>query len=96
MIIHDLHVVCVAFPPLKTHTMLIVDPTRMLILAASTTLLQPIAGRNSQIFQPRSGIHHVKFAPRRVLDCLPLSDKFIAEESLGILRPERSNHTTIV
>lgn len=82
VIIHDLYLVGVAFPPLETYAILTVDTDGMLILTRPCQLLKSIAGRNSQIIQSCGRIHHVKFAPRDALDGLPLSNSFIVEEPL--------------
>ncbi len=96
MVVHDLHIVSIAVSPLKTYAILVVDPNRVLTLTGALKVLKPVARWNSQIIQSCGGMNHVKFAPRHILDRLPLPDPFVVEEPRSILRFERPNHTEII
>src|SRR5271155_5749508 len=52
VVIRYLYIVGIAVPPHKAHAELIVDPNAVLAFPVMAQLLQPVAGRNSQILHP--------------------------------------------
>jgi hypothetical protein len=52
VVIRYLYIEGIAVPPHEAHAELIVDPNAMLSDSVAAQLLQPVAVRNSQIFQP--------------------------------------------
>jgi hypothetical protein len=83
-------------PATQNTPILVVDPNGMLILTRSLQFLESVARRNPQILELCGGMHHIQFAPRGILDPLPLPYSFVVEEPLGIFCLERSNHTPII
>lgn len=51
MVIHDLYIKSISFPPHEAHTVLIVNPDTMLACTVSTQRFQLIAGWYSQVFE---------------------------------------------
>jgi len=56
MIIHELDVIGVAVAPVEADPPLIVDADRPLPHSITSELVEPVSGRNTQIFDPRHGI----------------------------------------
>src|SRR5579863_5548819 len=58
VVIGDLYLVGVAFPPDEAHPELIVDPNAVLTFPVTMQRLQFVAGRNSQILQFLGRVNH--------------------------------------
>lgn len=70
MVIHDLHVIGIAFQPLETNAPLVVDPDAVLPLTISTKPLEMIGGRRSQIINRHCPVQHAQFAQSAPLNTL--------------------------
>ena len=92
MIIRNLHIVRMPIPPGKAHSVLIINPYRVLPLAIPRQLVQPVPGRHFKIVQFACGIKHVQLPARHVLNSAPFSNAFIMEQLFGILALKRLNH----
>ncbi len=56
MIIHDLDIKSIMTTPDKTNPVLIVNPNTVLPIPIAMQLLQPVSGRDPQVFQLRCSI----------------------------------------
>jgi hypothetical protein len=65
VIIHDLNVVGVAAPPPKARTPPIVDPDAVLPGTVARQLLEPVAGRDSQVIQRFGRVENDKLSQGR-------------------------------
>jgi hypothetical protein len=92
MIIRNLHIVRMPVPPRKTHSVLIVDPYRVLPIAIPRQLMQPVPGRHFQIVKLARGMKHIQFPSRDVLDGSPLSNALIVDQPFGVCALKRLNH----
>jgi hypothetical protein len=68
MIVRDFHIKGVTFPPIEAYTPSIVDADTVLPSSITSQRLQPVAGRNSQVFKPHGGMKHQQLAPGYAFD----------------------------
>jgi hypothetical protein len=71
-------------PPRKTHSVLVVDPYRVLSLAILRQFMQPVPGRHFQIVEFARGMKHIQFPSRHVLDGSPFPNALIVEQPFGV------------
>ena len=68
MVIHDLHIVGAAVPPLEADAPLIIDPDAVLPVAVSRELFEPVRCWNPQIEERLAAVQHAEFPQRNPLD----------------------------
>lgn len=95
VIIRDLDVAGIAFAPLETDEVLVVDPDGVLTPPFSCKCFKPVTRRHSQIIQLRPRANYDLFAPRHALDRPPSGDSLIVEELFRLPRLERFDHLPI-
>ena len=91
MIVHDLRVVGLPFPPREAESPLIVDPDAVLPRAIRLERFQAVARRNSKVFESPGRMKVEKLAARDPLDGPEAPSSLIAKESLGVPAAERSD-----
>jgi len=83
---------CIAFSPLKTHTVLIVNPNAILTRTIFVQLMKFIARRYFQIVKFCSGIDHHKFASGNGFYVFPTLYWFTLKQLLRIRILKRLDH----
>jgi hypothetical protein len=89
VVIDNLYLVSVPFPPFKANTPLIVDTNRVLPVAVICQRLKAIGGRNSQIRKAERTIDHLELALRRAFDIDETPNAIPAGKLLCVTTPER-------
>ena len=93
MIIHDLNVVGVTVLPPKADTPPIIDPNAVLPSAVTRQLLEPVAGRESQVFYCFGGIENEQLSQGGAIETSrPSPNDLAAKESFSVPIGKVTNH----
>jgi len=64
MVVRDLDLVGVSFPPLETNAVLVIHANAVLAFPIAPQPLQPVAGRQSQVAERAGSVQHLQFLER--------------------------------
>lgn len=92
MVVNDLHVVSVSFPPDKTDAPLIIDADAVLPLAAAMERFEAIGGWRAKVAELHRGIQLAQLSLRDSLDATPPPDELPLVQPLCILRAKALDH----
>jgi hypothetical protein len=92
MIIHYLHIVCMAISPNKTDPPLLIDADRMLSLPITAQSLQLIARRRSKDSQFRCSMQLQQFSQRNPLKSTKALAMLILKKRRSVLGAEALDH----
>jgi hypothetical protein len=92
VVICDLDFICIALPPDKADSPLIVDANTVLTLTVAVERLQPIAGRRREVAEFRSSIQLPQFPLSDPLDGPKSLNPLPAVELCSFLRAKRADH----
>jgi hypothetical protein len=85
VVIDDLDVVRVAIDPAETQAELLVDADAVLANTVAMQGLQPVAGRDAQVFEPHGRVQEVELAPRDVGNGAKPADDLVVEQAPRVL-----------
>ena len=95
MIIDDFDILRSLRGPSEADAVLVIDPDAPLPLAVTAQGLQPVARRGAHVVQAPGQIQLHEFAQDLSFDRCPFADMLLAEQTFGILRPERLDHVSV-
>jgi hypothetical protein len=92
MIVNYFHIPRAIVRPAKTDSPLAIDADAELSRSIPGELFQPVAWRNSEVFQTLRAMQNQQFPHRLSLDAPKPSGTFPPEYPLGLPAPETVNH----
>jgi len=96
MIVDDFHVRRAGGRPAETDAELIVHSDAVLTQPVTLEDFKPVAGRNTEVFDPGCDLQLPQLAPRHILNFLEPPDPAPVSESLGVSILERCDQLAIV